>query len=140
VIPPSANALAVLRVDHTQGTMADANPATSGQGFDLDLHVIVGWIRHEHWATQFQQGGSFDYLYEPPQVSDPVAAIPVPPATWFWLKEQLQRFAIRSGIALSEAMQDRREGLFRRGFEIYVLLNIECQVFQSHDSSLLGTK
>jgi len=38
--------------------------------------------------------------------------------------------AIGPGTAFSEAMQDRRERLLRRGFYVDVLLDVERQIFQ----------
>ena len=73
-----------------------------------------------------------DDLHKPPQVSYSLSSIPVPPPARFRLKQQLQGLAIGPGVALSEAMEDGRECLLRRRLDVYVLLNVERQIFQCH--------
>jgi hypothetical protein len=75
-----------------------------------------------------------DDLHEPPKVSYSLSSIPVPPPARFRLKQQLQGLAIGPGVAFPEAVEDGRECLLRRGFDVYVLLNVERQVFQCHCS------
>jgi hypothetical protein len=46
----------------------------------------------------------------------------------------LQGLAIGPGVAFPEAVEDSRECLLRRGLDVYVLLNVERQIFQCHCS------
>src|SRR6266851_37316 len=138
VIPAGVNALAVLGIDHAYGTMPQRHSAASGHRFDLNFQVIVSRVRHEHWAAQFQEGRRLYNLHEPPQMSDPVSPVPVPSPTRFWLEQHLHGLPVRPCVSFSETMQDRGEYLIWRGFDVYVLLNVERQVFQCHGSSLLG--
>jgi hypothetical protein len=119
----------VLRIDHPYRPMPQGNSAASRNRFNLDFHMIVGWIRHEHRAAQFQEAWRLDDLHEPPKVSDSLSSIPIPPPAWFRLKQQLQGLAIGPGVAFPEAVEDGRERLLRRGLDVYVLLNVERQIF-----------
>jgi hypothetical protein len=119
----------VLRIDHPYRAMPQGDPAASGNRFDLDFQVIVGRIRHEHRAAQLQKGWRLDDLHEPPKVSHSLSSVPIPPPANFRFKEQLQGLAIRPGIAFPETVEDSRECLLWRGLDVYVLLNVERQVF-----------
>src|SRR4029077_4700235 len=134
VTPSGPPAFSVLRVDHPNRSMPQGDSTASGNQFDLDLHMIVGRIGHEHRTAQFQQAWRLDDLHEPPKVSDSLSSIPVPPPARFRLQQQLQGLAIGPGVALPKAVEKGRECLLRRGFNVYVLLNVERQVFQCHCS------
>src|SRR6266852_2284842 len=86
VTPSSPHTLPVLRVDHPYRPMPQDNSATSRNRFNLDFHMIVGRIRHEHRAAQLQQGWRLDDLHEPPQVSDSLASVSIPPPARFRFK------------------------------------------------------
>jgi hypothetical protein len=118
--------------------MPQGDSAASGNRSNLDFHMIVGWIRHEHRAAQFEQAGRLDDLHEPPQVSDSLSSVPIPPPSRFRLQFQLQGLAIGPGVAFPEAVEDGRESLLRRGLDVYVLLNVERQIFQCHYSFSLS--
>ena len=107
----SAHRLSVLRIDHPNRPMPQGDPAASGTRFNLDFHMIVGRIRHEHRAAQFQQAWRLNDLHEPPKVSDSLSSIPVPPPAWFRLQQQLQGLAIRPGVAFPEAVEEGRKCL-----------------------------
>src|SRR5229473_5235850 len=83
VTPSGPHTFSVLRVDHPNRPMPQGNPAASGNRFDLDFHMIVGRIGHEHRPAQFQQAWRLDDLHEPPKVSDYLSSIPVPPPARF---------------------------------------------------------
>jgi hypothetical protein len=90
VTPAGPDAFAVLWIDHADGTMPKRDFAPPGNRFDLDFKVVVGWIRHEERAAQFQQSWRLDDLHKSPQVSDPKAPVTVPPSTRLRLEQQLQ--------------------------------------------------
>ena len=73
--------------DHADGSVPKCDFATPGDRFDLDFHVVVGRIRHKHRAAKFQQSWRLDDLHKSPQVSDPVAPVPVPPPTRLRLEQ-----------------------------------------------------
>src|ERR1700682_5961178 len=129
VTPSSPHTLSVLRIDHPYRPMPQGDSAASRNRFNLDFHMIVGRIRHEHRAAQLQQGWRLDDLHKPPKVSDSLSSVPIPPPARFRFKQQLQGLAIGRGIAFPEAVEDSRECLLRRGLDVYVLLIVERQVF-----------
>src|SRR5260370_6548145 len=98
VTPASANTFAMLRIDHPDGTMPQGNPAAAGNRFDLDFHVIVGRIGHEHRPAQFQQGGRLDDLHEPPYGPAAPSWIPIPPPPRFRLTHDVHRLPIPPGL------------------------------------------
>jgi hypothetical protein len=71
-------------------------------------------------------------------VSDSLSSIPIPPPARFRLKQQLHGLAIGPGVAFPEAVEDGRECLLRSGLDVYVLLNVERQIFQRHCSFSLS--
>lgn len=110
----------MLGVDHAESAMPQRNPATLSSSFYLHFQVIDGRVRHEHGAAQLQQSWSLDDLHESPEVPNPVPPIPVPPPAWLRLQQQLQRFVLEVGVAFSQPVQNRREGLLRRSFDVYM--------------------
>src|SRR5262249_43349998 len=67
VLPPCGHALAMLRIDHSDGAMPQCYPRASGSLLDLDLQMVGRRIRHEHRSTQLKQHRRLDYLHESPQ-------------------------------------------------------------------------
>src|SRR4051794_37860279 len=47
-VPAFAHVLAVRRVNHTNGVMAEIHVRAAGALFELELHVIDGRVGHEH--------------------------------------------------------------------------------------------
>src|SRR5258708_38925291 len=125
VTPSGPQTLSVLRIDHPDCPMPQGDSAASSYRFNFDFQMIVSRIGHEQRATQFQQGRRLDHLHEAPQMSDSLSSIPIPPPSRFRLKQQLQGLAIGRGVAFPEAVEERRECLLRRGFDVYMLLNVE---------------
>src|SRR6266481_2787533 len=139
VTPPRPHTLSVLRIDHAYRPMPQRDSAAPRNRFDFDFHMIVGRIRHEHRAAQFKQAWRLDDLHEPPKVSHSLSSVPIPPPARFRFEQQLHGLAIGPGVAFPEAVEDGRESLLRRGLDVYVLLNVERQIFQCH-RNLLGVK
>src|SRR5262245_55809823 len=132
VAPALAYSFAVLGIDHAATAVTESDFLTFSRRLDLDFHLVGRGIGHEHRPAQCEQRGMFDHLHKSPQVSDTVAAVAVPAPAGFRFQVQLQRLAVRRGIAFSEAMQHRLEHLVGSGLDVYVLFNVEREVVQLH--------
>src|SRR6478752_6255876 len=122
--PSGAHAFAMFRINHAERAVPQRDLTAAGGFINFNFYVIVGGIRHKHWAAQFQQAWRLDDLYKAPEVSDAVAAVAIPAAARFGFYLQFQRFPIGPRVFLPEPFKHGGKYLFGGRFDVDALFNV----------------